>query len=283
MDELSLEQQFIDRGLANFFSVAKPFLKQAIYIKPVKINEDALAVGKSKFGGVPDLPPNMEWPQDGGYAMALVAQINFAELQNAAPTEKLPKSGMLWMYYETERSVSGFEQSHKSGYAVRYFDGNLECLVRQKRPVNLPESAYFHAAELQFSATLEVPFYPSDLFDYEMSAEEEDAYYYDWCRLLPNPINKMLGHSNDIQNPQQIECQMYANGFDADDPRRHEEPLRSELRKSATNWHLLLQIDSNWGECDMVWGDCGRFYLWITDEDLRAQRLENALLLTQCS
>ncbi|MDO5679539.1 MAG: hypothetical protein Q4G54_04365 [Pelistega sp.] len=50
MDELSLEQQFIDRGLANFFSVAKPFLKQAIYIKPVKINEDALAVGKSKFG-----------------------------------------------------------------------------------------------------------------------------------------------------------------------------------------------------------------------------------------
>jgi uncharacterized protein YwqG len=32
----------------------------------------------------------------------------------------------------------------------------------------------------------------------------------------------------------------------------------------------------------MMWGDVGRIYFWLTDEDLRARRWEEAWLVLQC-
>jgi len=32
----------------------------------------------------------------------------------------------------------------------------------------------------------------------------------------------------------------------------------------------------------MMWGDCGRLYLWITEEDLITRNFENSWLILQC-
>ena len=53
------------------------------------------------------------------------------------------------------------------------------------------------------------------------------------------------------------------------------------LDKNTGHWNLLLQVDSN-EDIGMMWGDCGRLYLWITDEDLAAKNFENSWLILQC-
>ena len=53
------------------------------------------------------------------------------------------------------------------------------------------------------------------------------------------------------------------------------------LAKNAARWNLLMQVESN-EELGMMWGDMGRLYLWITDEDLKNRKFENSRLILQC-
>lgn len=53
------------------------------------------------------------------------------------------------------------------------------------------------------------------------------------------------------------------------------------IYNSEFDWHLLLQVDSS-EDIGMMWDDCGRVYLWITDEDLAAMRFENTWVILQC-
>ena len=48
-------------------------------------------------------------------------------------------------------------------------------------------------------------------------------------------------------------------------------------------WMLLLQLDTI--ECDdfeLMFGDCGHIYFYITKEDLKARRFDNIWLILQC-
>ncbi len=76
----------------------------------------------------------------------------------------------------------------------------------------------------------------------------------------PN-ANKLLGHSDNIQFCMEEECE-------------------KETGKTGP-WNLLLQVDSN-KDCNMMWGDVGRLYLWITDEDLAARNFESVWVVMQC-
>jgi uncharacterized protein YwqG len=75
---------------------------------------------------------------------------------------------------------------------------------------------------------------------------------------------------------------MAANGVkyadDSDDPRYE------ELLAGVADWRLLLQLDSEMGgDQEVLWGDVGRIYFWIRDEDLRAGRLDRTWTILQCS
>ena len=58
-------------------------------------------------------------------------------------------------------------------------------------------------------------------------------------------------------------------------------PKSQGLDKNAARWNLLLQVDSN-EDIGMMWGDMGRLYLWITEEDLKACRFDRSWLILQC-
>ena len=278
----SLARQFAHRGLAAYFAAARPFLRPAIALDLHGADDTQLAIGQSKMGGLPDLPADMAWPHDGSTPMALIAQINLAELQAAAPTDALPERGMLWVFYETERGDWGYDPAHASGFAVVYADVGPHALQRRTAPDKLPEGADFSAAALRFSSTANVPDYPSNLFDYEMSAEEDD-HYWEWRdETGDTPINKMLGHSDNVQNPQELQCQLVTHGLYCGDSSGYEDPRRAELEPGAADWQLLMQIDSNEDECAMMWGDSGRLYVWIRQEDLQARRFEKCWVILQC-
>lgn len=50
--------------------------------------------------------------------------------------------------------------------------------------------------------------------------------------------------------------------------------------KNLGRWRLPLQMDRN-EEIGMMWEDCGRLYLWITDEYLTEKNFDVSLLIMQ--
>ena len=55
-----------------------------------------------------------------------------------------------------------------------------------------------------------------------------------------------------------------------------------ESAKRDGRWRLLLQLDTD-GNPGWMWGDMGRLYFWITDEDLREGVFEKCWMILQCA
>ena len=79
----------------------------------------------------------------------------------------------------------------------------------------------------------------------------------------------------------QLECQLVSNGLYCGNPSGYEGPRAEALREGAAAWRLLLQVDSE-DDVGMMWGDAGRLYYWIRDEDLAAQNWDASWLILQC-
>lgn len=66
----------------------------------------------------------------------------------------------------------------------------------------------------------------------------------------------------------QLECQLASNGIYVGDSSGYNHPKRRALENGATDWQLLFQIDSDEKGLGTMWGDVGRVYFWIRQQDL---------------
>lgn len=91
----------------------------------------------------------------------------------------------------------------------------------------------------------------------------------------------MLGWPDEIQGPMELECQLVSRGLYCGDPSGYRDPRAEELSAGATEWRLLLQLDSD-DRAEMMWGDGGRLYFWMREQDLVDRRFESAWAVLQC-
>jgi hypothetical protein len=104
---------------------------------------DLLEPGLTRLGWLPDLPPDMEWPQHQGKALDFLAQVNLADLEpHFHPA--LPERG--WLYFFARE----FQDEKIIPHRVLYFDGPVAALTRATRPSHLappeqvnPQTALF--------------------------------------------------------------------------------------------------------------------------------------------
>ena len=272
-----LKQEMLERGLGGMFDALSPYAKNAVYME---LQEGECATGASKMGGVPDLPAGMEWPRrSDGVALTFIAQINFAEVHPFDLDGKLPERGMLWFFYDCsdEGMPWGFDSADADGWQVHYAEtADLE-------PVEAPEDleVTFSAAGITFASGIDLLSTDSDLCDDLELPDEEMDDYFDWMDEREGECNKLLGHSDNIQGGMELECEYVTNGIYCGDPSGYEKAKALGLDKNAARWSLLMQVESN-EDLGMMWGDMGRLYLWITDEDLKARRFEKSWLILQC-
>lgn len=299
MNKSELKLRLNELEIGDFYLKIEPLLKNAIRLNLTSISENKIGVGKSKIGGKPDLPSEQNWVFETNNEIVIekkyfffnkktqieitkplsfVAQINLSEIQNYDIENLLPKKGMLYFFYTAEQNAWGFDISDKNKFKVLFYDGDLSNLKSREFPESLENFGKFKCCELSFESEISLPCSDNEI--YTILNEKENDLIFDEL-LNEENINKLLGHSDIIQNEMEMECELVTNGIYCGDPSGYENPKAKELEPNAKDWQLLFQIDSN-DDAEMMWGDCGRLYFWIKNEDLKNKIFDNCWVILQC-
>ena len=250
--------------------------------------------GGSKFGGKPDVPADFQWPYYEGETfdgikknrpLSFLAQMNCAEIAAFDTEHKLPESGMLYFFYDLETMRWGYDPGDKGCAKVIYTESTE--LTIAAFPEDLADEYHLPELGIRFASVVEVPEaeefemrfgedmtdHPEDYAEYMMlGMDEEDGI-----------CHKLLGFANSLQGMMIEECEMVAQGHYCGGPIKITTSDRLVIQKECGNWNLLLQLDTvEDGEYALEFGDCGRIYFYIKDEDLKAKRFDKSWLVLQC-
>jgi uncharacterized protein YwqG len=132
---------------------------------------------------------------------------------------------------------------------------------------------------VDIKSEVSLPYYGHEV--YEDFADGEGDKFWEEVYNDEN-LNKLLGYSDNIQNEMELECELVTNGLYCGDLSGYNDPRAKALEPNAKNWKLLLQIDSN-EENEMMWGDCGRLYFWIKQDDLLNKQFDKSWFSLQCT
>jgi len=287
-----LEEEIqIDESFLELENKAMQFQMNSIVIHPQFNSDQKIPIGSSKIGGKPDLPPDFEWfhyQRDSLFTgvvanrpLSFLAQINLEEVEEFDLDNKLPNTGILYFFYEMESGRWGFDPIDKGCARVYYYKGNLDQLVRTDFPAGLNDEYIFPEISLSFSTKINIPPYEEqDLcHDYriynkiqERNGLTEEVY-----------SSKLLGYADIIQNDMTIECELVTNGIYCGDATDKSEK-RKELEAHKSQWKLLFQLESLYDKkIDLSFGDAGRVYYYIKEDDLLNRNFDDVWFILQCT
>lgn len=278
--EAFFREGFAKNGLAGQWDFFRTQLRPEIQMLVEPANESSFLPGQSKIGGQPDLPAGMAWFTEGnGNHLSFIAQINLAEVRSLDTTGQLPSTGILYFFYSTEYT-GGYDILDKDKFRVYYYDGDSSSLLRTHFPYDLGEYSRYKPCRLRFRPSVSLPDRDLDYVSARLNGEESRNYY-DVTKNYYTGTNKLLGHSDNIQNPMELECEMVTHGIYLGEPSGFNDPRLNEMKKNSRDWILLFQLDSN-DEAGMMWGDAGMLYFWIKKEDLRQKKFDRCWMISQC-
>lgn len=224
-----------------------------------------LPLGASRFGGLPDLPPDVTWPDRDGVPMEFVAQIKLDELP---PLEDgLPASGTLWFFYNSQWQTSDWAPGEPV-CAVIYSERT--DLVRTPAPSVMYKSEYMDEpypapwvhglASLAFSTYDAVPGGVSPYVTGGLQEIWQDFHSEHWAAISPGTgdgtydANALLGY---------VDAQDYV-----------------DAHQHGTEDRLLLKVDSD-DAAEFQWGDCDALFFLIPRAALRARDFSQVRLYSQ--
>ncbi len=283
----------------NMKKEIKDMMRNAIllYIK----GKEAYIKGGTRFGGVPDVPSDFEWPYYTGEGLSgneikprplsFLAQFNLEQLAPLDTEHLLPEKGILSFFYETESQTWGYDPKDKGSARVYWFE-NASELSPADFPDDMPKDLRFPMLKITAESK---PSYPS----YEDFGVSRDSGPIKWVERWdefdalrksivgeePDVIHKLLGWADPIQGNMTQECELVSrgyylgNGWDNVSPRDRQETIDFSVR----DWLPLFQLDSVCdGDFELSFGDSGRIYYYIKRDDLKNRRFEKAWLVLQC-
>jgi len=272
-----------ENRLSQFEGALAKLVRPAVQLTTRKVPAAELAIGQSRIGGVPDLPAGYRWPEYKGKHLAFIAEVNLGEVARVMPGGPLPKQGHLWFFYAWDQEHWGFDPKD-AGSAVVHYEADAQ-LARRALPGDIPDQGRFGACAVTFTAYGDIP----DGGDERNPTRKSDDATQDRYGEMRGRVasagptsHKLLGYPEPIQNPMEIECAMTSNGvYMGDAVRREDDPRFKKLAAAKYDWKLLMQVDSD-DAANMMWGDVGRLYFWIRDQDLAARRFDKAWMIFQC-
>ena len=271
-----IETFFKQFNLSKHWKLFESKIRKEINIEPSE--KKNIALGKSKFGGKPDLPKEIEWfKENNGKSLSFIAQLNLSEIKNLESSKNLPEKGIIYFFYSSEQESWGSDYNDKDKFKV-YFSNELNNLETKPIPSDLNESNIYKSCELTFSNSFSLPSLENDFISKELNRDEKDIYD---LLTYPEINHKLFGYSNNIQGEMELECELVSKGLYYEDYRAFDSEKIEEFEKKEKDWKLLLQIDSD-DRTEMMWGDSGRLFFWIKQKDLENLDFEKAWFILQC-
>jgi uncharacterized protein YwqG len=271
-------------GLAQFREAIIKSSKPSIRLK---LSESGPASEHAtKIGGLPQLPPNTEWPRIGKLeALSFVGQINLREISKFPGSEVLPHSGSLSFFYDViNQPWGGYE--HGDSWRVIYVEEGTPTtkLDPPDKEVHLvPLLGVDMAAEMTFPAprSIEIEHLP---FDEDRARMAKYFGFRDELVGLMDhsTAHRILGHPDAIQGCMQRTIQFESRNVKLPEGvySYYEHPRANELIPGAFDWLLLLQLDSiNYSQ--EMWGDTGRLFFWIQKKSLALRQFDRVWLMLQ--
>jgi uncharacterized protein (TIGR02996 family) len=212
--------------------------------------EKALAVGASKYGGRPDLPPAAKWPRLRGAPLAFLGQFNLAELHASPVARELPGAGILSVFAAHDEE-GGNDDFPKGSWRLFYFP-DASQLARREFDSDLPDESRFPSCRLWFTEWLTLPSEDSP-WGKGLFAESEAADAY--ADLF---VDRALG----------------------DHILGHPFPIQGDILGKKTVRHLLTvggNDDTGW-----EWGDGGALYFTLDEKHLRAGKFDRLRMRMDC-
>lgn len=259
-----------------------------------KISE-SLPLGTSKFGGCPDLPRDFQWYYFEGKSpitdeikkrpLTFLAQINCNEVKKYDLDNRLPNSGILYFFYELESMSWGFDPKDKGCAKVYYYDGDNSDLVRTDFPSDMEEDFKMPEIGLSFNSRYNAPSFEELFDDYDYNLWEEYDNLLKELGYITDEENssKLLGYSDNIQGDMLLECELVTKGLYCGDSTGYNSLKAKELEQNKNEWRLLFQLDTvTTHDFELMFGDCGRIYYFIKEEDLKNNNFDNTWLILQC-
>jgi uncharacterized protein YwqG len=279
-------------GLGRVVDKLEALLRPSIRIRIRKSDENAIEIGASKIGGVPDLPQGFEWPrwagrlqnresttpkptpapidnehrhsgQDG--PMFFWGQFRMADVAPHDAEGILPTTGMLYVYCALWVDALGCAEDDRGARRVIYREVAPSDLRRTSPPDDA--SPPLECESVAFFKELTLP--DNKMFpEYDalvLSPEEHERYrdfLMDQMQAHPwqdRPTHRLLGW------PQAAQPEM-CNGL---------------YPSGHRDWRLLLQIHSVHYYLNPFWQAGGRGFFWIREPDLRARNFDGAWLVIE--
>lgn len=283
MKDKAIEKLIRSEVAPDLIESVLTLVRPTIRLRANAPDESAQTIGGSRIGGLPDLPPDMQWPIVGNRALHFVAQINLADAHPFDLECQLPESGLLSFFYDWGTS----------GNSVLYFNLGQENLGPRNPPPKLPDAISpswfsrlfrgkrpernFRGCRISFSSEMT----PPDATSFALDALGEDVYseeFYDKYYELrgekeTDPHHQLLGNPASIQGAyMEAECAGIVLG---------KGPLLQEQLSLLSQWKLLAQFDSD-DLPGMMWGDLGRLYYYIHESDLTQREFGRVYVTGQC-
>ena len=256
-----------------------------------------IELGASRIGATPDVPPGWEWPRwmpskqrdnkfgepwrpDKPAPLGFIAQIDLSTLPQV--DDMLPSSGWLYFFYDRYCEPWGFDPVDRGCCRVAYANSKRASLSRVQPPSDADPQ---HMASPSLVTAWPELTLPDKLAGIEYGTPTYEAYR-QLCDDLTSAdmvtSHRLLGHPQLIQNPMEVECQLASNGVYCGGPEGYQGAEAKILEAGAKDWRLLLQIDTDEDGPGWMWGDVGRIYFWIKQQDLAARRFDHVWLILQC-
>ena len=238
----------------------------------------------ARLGGLPLVPEGFVWPRYKESPLAFICQIDLSEVPVIAGEPGLPTRGYLSVFYDQEQSTWGFDPADRGSWRVFYWDVPRDALFPAAAPIGLYEQALFPAKPLSIVPIRTYPGDSTPLIETLLSEAQFDAYFdLRDSVYVGEPSHHLLGYPDAIQGDHmEVECQLASQGVYVGDGRGYRDERLADIREGASDWRLLLQIDSD-DDADFMWGDVGRLYFWIRRSDLARAHFDDVWMVLQCS
>lgn len=262
-----------------------------IYITRTPVDSmDALPIGASRLGGLPDLPADFAWKYYEGKPLTFIAQFRFADLAPYDVENVLPRDGMLYFFYEMDSQPWGI-YDERDGWAVVYVDDARVPLVRTPHPTHPtfelkqgridalpPHSITF----VRGISLLDFPYEKNQYYGITFqNRDEEDTHSKLLTSLRPKLAHQILGYPWLEQADAREGCIISRQPYEQR-PQYPKTPEGQAMRiEQIESWQLLFQIDTD-NSLDVMWGDVGKLYICIPNASLAARRFEDCWMVLQC-